>query len=294
MFTLGRIINFKHHNHSTFAIICDDLAKNGDKVFAHNQIWDFLDTNGRATAPFPYWANNKACKKVLVEPEKFPSNIYNAVVDDRFHMLKSSHVIVELDENRKAKIDDTTRKARVEFVHNLVEGNPFQRLGKFHTEEDNRVPTDGSIYKNLLTNKMFVYHENYFMQVGTQNMMVLKPFIRMDEYGVGDRIKSTSPAWDRVGICEEIRADKLIVGTAINNVLYSMNEYFKILAAPDEIGATTLLAAVCAENLDKCEFSVLCHQIRVSGFHDTLEFIEVPVLNLHGKATIEFIDKNQY
>ena len=51
-------------------IISDDEPKNGDKVIADNSVWDFKDETGFGSAPMPYWANKKTCKKIESTTDK--------------------------------------------------------------------------------------------------------------------------------------------------------------------------------------------------------------------------------
>jgi len=45
-------------------LIVDELPSNYDLVLTKNYgVWTFKDENGFGSAPIPYWANNKACKK---------------------------------------------------------------------------------------------------------------------------------------------------------------------------------------------------------------------------------------
>lgn len=46
--------------------VVDDKPQNYDLVLTDNYgVWVFKDENGSGSAPLPYWANNKACKKLV-------------------------------------------------------------------------------------------------------------------------------------------------------------------------------------------------------------------------------------
>jgi len=48
--------------------IVDDQPKNGDLVTTEKYgVWEFKDLDGTGTAPLPYWANKKTCKKLILD-----------------------------------------------------------------------------------------------------------------------------------------------------------------------------------------------------------------------------------
>lgn len=47
-------------------IISDEEIQNGDFVLTENYgVWIFQDLTGFGSAPMPYWANKKTCKKLI-------------------------------------------------------------------------------------------------------------------------------------------------------------------------------------------------------------------------------------
>lgn len=47
-------------------LISDEEPKNYDLVLTDNYgVWVFKDETGQGSAPMPYWANKKACKKLI-------------------------------------------------------------------------------------------------------------------------------------------------------------------------------------------------------------------------------------
>lgn len=49
--------------------VSDEKVENNDKVFASSEgidfgVWTFFDEGG-GTAPMPFWANRKTCKKII-------------------------------------------------------------------------------------------------------------------------------------------------------------------------------------------------------------------------------------
>jgi hypothetical protein len=62
-------IPFKYKDY--YYVVSDDLPQNGDKVMTENYgVWEFRDETGHGTAPLPYWANNKTCKKIVASNDK--------------------------------------------------------------------------------------------------------------------------------------------------------------------------------------------------------------------------------
>ena len=62
-------IPFKYKDH--YYVVSDDLPQNGDRVMTENYgVWEFRDETGHGTAPLPYWANNKTCKKIVATNDK--------------------------------------------------------------------------------------------------------------------------------------------------------------------------------------------------------------------------------
>lgn len=52
------------YNNITFTLT-DEKPQNNDKVLTENHgVWTFFDEGG-GTAPLPYWANYKTCKKIV-------------------------------------------------------------------------------------------------------------------------------------------------------------------------------------------------------------------------------------
>jgi hypothetical protein len=48
-------------------LISDEEPQNGDLVLTQNYgVWIFQDLTGTGTAPLPYWANKKLCKKLIL------------------------------------------------------------------------------------------------------------------------------------------------------------------------------------------------------------------------------------
>ena len=45
-------------------LVVDDTPKNGDLVTTNHGVWEFRDETGTGSAPMPYWANRKTCKKI--------------------------------------------------------------------------------------------------------------------------------------------------------------------------------------------------------------------------------------
>jgi hypothetical protein len=49
----------------------DEEPKSGDLVLTDNYgVWEFRDETGFGSAPLPYWANNKTCKKLIPKTDK--------------------------------------------------------------------------------------------------------------------------------------------------------------------------------------------------------------------------------
>jgi len=62
-------IPFKYKDN--YYIVSDDLPQNGDMVMTENYgVWEFRDETGCGSAPLPYWANNKTCKKIVATSDK--------------------------------------------------------------------------------------------------------------------------------------------------------------------------------------------------------------------------------
>jgi len=47
--------------------VSDETPINGDLVITEEYgIWEFKDVTGHGSAPLPYWANKKTCKKLIL------------------------------------------------------------------------------------------------------------------------------------------------------------------------------------------------------------------------------------
>lgn len=47
-------------------MVVDEEPKNGDLVTTEKYgVWTFNDETGTGSAPMPYWANKKTCKKIV-------------------------------------------------------------------------------------------------------------------------------------------------------------------------------------------------------------------------------------
>jgi hypothetical protein len=54
-----------------FYVVSDDIPQNGDWVLTENYgVWEFKDETGGGSAPLPYWANKKTCKKIVATTDK--------------------------------------------------------------------------------------------------------------------------------------------------------------------------------------------------------------------------------
>ena len=54
------------HNKLLYLVV-DDTPTNGDLVLTDNHgVWTFKDETGTGSAPMPYWANKKTCKKMIL------------------------------------------------------------------------------------------------------------------------------------------------------------------------------------------------------------------------------------
>ena len=68
--------------------ITTDEVKNNDKVFASSEgtdfgVWTFFDEGG-GTAPMPFWANRKACKKIIKVNGKDIDKISDSKLNDLY------------------------------------------------------------------------------------------------------------------------------------------------------------------------------------------------------------------
>jgi hypothetical protein len=59
----------KHGFHAY--ILSDEMPVNGDMVMTENHgVWEFRDETGTGSAPLPYWANWKTCRKIVATDDK--------------------------------------------------------------------------------------------------------------------------------------------------------------------------------------------------------------------------------
>ena len=62
-------VPFKYKD--SYYIVSDNLPQNGDWVMTENYgVWEFRDETGQGSAPLPYWANKKTCKKIMASTNK--------------------------------------------------------------------------------------------------------------------------------------------------------------------------------------------------------------------------------
>ena len=48
-------------------LVSEQVPQNGDLVLTEKyDVWEFRDETGFGSAPMPYWANKKACKKLIL------------------------------------------------------------------------------------------------------------------------------------------------------------------------------------------------------------------------------------
>lgn len=66
------LIPFKLLKYKGYAyVLSDEEPQNGDWVLTENYgVWEFRDETGGGSAPLPYWANNKTCKKIVATDDK--------------------------------------------------------------------------------------------------------------------------------------------------------------------------------------------------------------------------------
>ncbi|GIV43949.1 MAG: hypothetical protein KatS3mg035_1072 [Bacteroidia bacterium] len=58
---IGSIIEHEGHTYS----VSDEIPNNMDLVITEYGVWVFKDETGFGSAPLPYWANKKTCKKLI-------------------------------------------------------------------------------------------------------------------------------------------------------------------------------------------------------------------------------------
>lgn len=83
----------KYKNHLYF--ISEEKPKNGNMVLTENYgVWEFWDDTGKGSAPLPYWANNKTCKKIIASTDK---TLGVPLISDIFVKEYQTYKINEID-----------------------------------------------------------------------------------------------------------------------------------------------------------------------------------------------------
>jgi hypothetical protein len=83
----------KYNNHIYF--ISEEKPKNFDQVLTEKYgAWEFMDETGKGSAPLPYWANNKTCKKIIASTDK---TLGVPLISDIFVKEYQTNKISEID-----------------------------------------------------------------------------------------------------------------------------------------------------------------------------------------------------